>query len=247
MNQHPDVFSQVTSRASSQLAAFDTARPPTPLLATSTSETRQTRSGLTSRACSLANFMATVSLSPTPAPIAAMSSRRIPLTNNPNAANSPLRGSSTLAAFAKQKRSYATTQREEAYGQPPPMKKQALENGSHRLVRSPSKLPRSQLAVRSNATQPQARDRVVRPTATSRSVQDADAEKEVWKKHHMARFPKMVFYFESIPDDVRAKLIKRVTYLGAVCFYFLLLLSLLYDYILTCLSSFLASRTLLLH
>jgi hypothetical protein len=51
---------------------------------------------------------------------------------------------------------------------------------------------------------------------TSRAVQDVDTEKEVWKKHHRAKFPKMVFYFESIPDDIRAKLTKRVTYLGAV-------------------------------
>lgn len=37
----------------------------------------------------------------------------------------------------------------------------------------------------------------------------------MWKKHHRAKFPKMVFYFESIPDDIRARLTKRVTYLGA--------------------------------
>lgn len=169
--------------------------------------------------------MATVSLSPTPVPIAAMSSRRIPLTNNPNAANSPLRGTSTLAAFAKQqKRSYATVQREEPYGQPPPMKKQAVETMAQRSIRSPSKLPRSQLATRNTTTTTSTTTSTTRPTlrtskpiAGSRATQDVDTEKEVWKKHHMAKFPKMVFYFESIPDDVRAKLIKRVTYLGAVC------------------------------
>lgn len=163
--------------------------------------------------------MATVSLSPTPAPIAAMSSRRLPLTNNPNAANSPLRASNNLAALAKQKRSYATAQREEPYGQPPPMKKQALDASTTRSIRSPSKLPRAQqTGSRPNATRPQPRERLVRPVTTSRPAHDADTEKEVWKKHHMAKFPKMVFYFESIPDDVRAKIIKRVTYLGAVRF-----------------------------
>lgn len=149
-----------------------------------------------------------------------MSSRRVPLSNNPNVANSPLRGASALAAYAKQKRSHATTQREEPYGQPPPIKKQALDNGSARVIRSPSKLPRSQVGPRSAtaaATRPAVRDRQTnRPTAPSRPTQDADTEKEVWKRHHRAKFPKMVFYFESIPDDIRAKLIKRVTYLGAV-------------------------------
>ena len=147
-------------------------------------------------------------------------SRRVPLSNNPNVANSPLRGASALAAYAKQKRSHATVQREEPYGQPPPIKKQALDNGSARVIRSPSKLPRSQAGPRgatAAATRPAVRDRQTsRPAAPSRPNQDADTEKEVWKRHHRAKFPKMVFYFESIPDDIRAKLIKRVTYLGAV-------------------------------
>ncbi|OAA74289.1 Regulatory subunit Dfp1/Him1, central region [Akanthomyces lecanii RCEF 1005] len=146
-----------------------------------------------------------------------MASRRVPLSNNPNVANSPLRGASALAAYAKQKRSHATIQREEPYGQAPPAKKQALDNGSARVIRSPSKLPRSQTMSRGTAaaiTRPVVRDRQARPGSTSKP-HDAENEKEVWKRHHRAKFPKMVFYFESIPDDVRAKLIKRVAYLGA--------------------------------
>lgn len=145
-----------------------------------------------------------------------MSSRRGPLTNNPNVANSPLRGASTLAAYAKQKRSYATIQREETYGQPPPLKKQVLDNGSQRAVRSPTRPVRTQVLVQRGGTRPLAKDRPSRTVSTSRNNQDVDAEKEVWKKHHRAKFPKMVFYFESIPDDIRARLTKRVTYLGAV-------------------------------
>lgn len=159
-----------------------------------------------------------------------MSSRRLPLSSNPNVANSPLRGASAHSNLAKQKRSYATIQREEAYSQAPPVKKQALENGSQRAVRSPSKLPRSQnmsrgttttttstTATAASTTRPTARERLTKPVPVARIAHDADTEKEVWKKHHRAKFPKMVFHFESIPDDVRAKLIKRVTYLGAVC------------------------------
>ncbi|RFU81682.1 g1 s regulator [Trichoderma arundinaceum] len=154
---------------------------------------------------------------------AAMSSKRAPLASNPNAANSPLRAPSILAGYAKPKRSFATVQREEPYGQPPPVKKQALENGAQRAVRSPSKpltrapahivVPRNSSAV----PRPIIRERSTRTatTSTTRATQEVDTEKEVWKKHHRAKFPKMVFYFESIPDDIRAKLTKRVTYLGA--------------------------------
>ena len=151
-----------------------------------------------------------------------MSSRRVPLTSNPNVANSPLRGHAALAAYAKQKRSYANLQREEPYGQPPPMKKQALENGQ-RAVRSPVKAgsttastSRSNPLLQRTIPRPTLKDRVPRATTQSAARANDDTDKEVWKKHYGAKFPKMVFYFESIPDDVRAKLTKRVTYLGAV-------------------------------
>ncbi|KAL6866635.1 Dfp1/Him1, central region domain-containing protein [Trichoderma novae-zelandiae] len=152
-----------------------------------------------------------------------MSSKRAPLASNPNVANSPLRAPSLLAGFVKPKRPFATVQREEPYGQPPPVKKQALDHGAQRAVRSPSKpiarnpahivIPRNPSAV----PRPVVRERAAKATtaSTTRVLQDVDTEKEVWKKHHRAKFPKMVFYFESIPDDIRAKLTKRVTYLGA--------------------------------
>ncbi|CAH0056413.1 unnamed protein product [Clonostachys solani] len=167
--------------------------------------------------------MATVSLSPTPAPVAIMSSRRGPLTSIPHAANSPMRGAAAaIAAYSKQKRSHANLQREEAYGQPPPNKKQVLENGTHRAVRSPSKLPRSQTTTlpqrglsSTTTIRGTTRERG-RLSTTSRVVEnDPNEQKEVWKKHYRAKFPKMVFYFESVPDDIRAKLTKKVTYLGA--------------------------------
>lgn len=166
--------------------------------------------------------MATLSLSPTPFPttVMSLSSRRVPLTSNPNVANSPLRGPSTQgASYAKQKRSYATVQREELYGQPPPVKRQALDNGSNR-ARSPSKIarPQSQLVSQRGTTRPSARERNSRQLVSPKTSHDADAqrEREVWKKYHINRFPKMVFYFESIPDDIRAKLAKRVVFLQAV-------------------------------
>ncbi|ODA82288.1 hypothetical protein RJ55_00795 [Drechmeria coniospora] len=158
-----------------------------------------------------------------------MSSRRAPLTSNPNVVNSPLRAPSALAACAKQKRSYAHVQREESYGQPPPVKKQAVDNGSCRPLRSPAKATtttnssRTQVLAQRGAgnrtsTVTASRERVSRPpaaTQSARSGQEVDTEKDLWRKHYRAKFPKMVFYFESIPDDVRAKLTKRVTFFGA--------------------------------
>lgn len=158
--------------------------------------------------------MATISLSSTPTSISAMSARRGPLTNNPNVANSPLRGASALAGYAKQKRSYANIQREEMYAQPPPLKKQVLDNGSQRVARSPTRSTRAQVLVQRGVARPSTKERSSRSATSTR---DIDTEKEAWKRHHRAKFPKMVFYFESIPDDIRSRLTKRVTYLGAVC------------------------------
>ena len=84
--------------------------------------------------------MAAVSISPLPHSLSSMSSRRVPLSSNPNAANSPYRA--LAAAASKQKRSYATIQREESYGQPPPAKKQMLD--SQQTLRTPPRQPSTQ-------------------------------------------------------------------------------------------------------
>src|SRR3954465_14809026 len=81
--------------------------------------------------------MAAISLSPLPPTLSTMSGRRVPLSSNLNAVNSPFRA--VAAAAAKQKRSYANEQREESYGHPPPAKKQMVE--SHKSLRTP---PRQQ-------------------------------------------------------------------------------------------------------
>jgi regulatory subunit for Cdc7p protein kinase len=38
-----------------------------------------------------------------------------------------------------------------------------------------------------------------------------------WQKHYRKMFPSFVFYFESIPDDVKGKVYRQVGTLGAVC------------------------------
>ena len=143
-----------------------------------------------------------------------MSTRRLPLTSNPNVANSPLRG--TLAVHnSKRVRSHADVQREEAYGQPPPAKRQMIDIGAQAR---PSKSPSAQRSARA-ANQRQT-SRAAGTDRSSHSVYKL-SEKEIenirqWQTQTRARFPKMVFYFESVPDEQRVKLAKQVTHFGAV-------------------------------
>lgn len=157
-----------------------------------------------------------------------MSGKRVPLSSNPNAVNSPYR--TVAAAASKQKRSYATIQREEAYGQPPPAKKQMLED--YQTIRTP---PRQQLnqnllegrvfTRKSNASQQSAFERklVAVRERSQQTVTKADKTTEEnldtirqWQKHYRKIFPTFVFYFESISEEVRIKYTKQVVALGAV-------------------------------
>jgi regulatory subunit for Cdc7p protein kinase len=143
-----------------------------------------------------------------------MTSRRLPLANLPNAANSPFRD-----AGIKRARSHAGDQRELAYAQPP-AKKMILEADEdetrrHALLRKagqnpPTALQRKLEAVRDN-----------RPTSrAAEKAQKASQENleniRNWQRHYKKVFPQIVFYYESIPEDVRSKISRRVQTLGAV-------------------------------
>ncbi|KAI1416369.1 Dfp1/Him1, central region-domain-containing protein [Hypoxylon sp. FL1857] len=170
--------------------------------------------------------MAAVSLSPTKAPPSTMSGRRVPLSSNQNAANSPLRSSALLA---KHKRPSSQVHREEQYGQPPPAKKQIIESTSQRSLKSPSQQPRaskSQIPIqtrrngnsyesklakeRAGHHQQQQQAVSTNPGYTEQDVEDI----QVWQQHHRARFPKLVFYFEKVPNDAHKKLAKQIAALG---------------------------------
>ncbi|KAI0113063.1 Dfp1/Him1, central region-domain-containing protein [Daldinia grandis] len=170
--------------------------------------------------------MAAVSLSPTPVPRSVMSGRRVPLSTNQNVANSPLR-STTLG---KQKRTLAQIQREEQYGQPPPAKKQIVESGSQRLVSSQQqRASKSQIPIqiRRNANTYESKlareraghshhQRSQQPAPASLGYTEKDIEEiQIWQQHHRARFPKLVFYFEKVPNDAHKKLAKQIAALGA--------------------------------
>lgn len=141
-------------------------------------------------------------------------------------------------AAKQQKRSYNAVQRDDVLGQPP-AKKLVLDAAAatprDRLLKSPSqsRASRIQAGASSQLHQPQkrtisssyesklAKERAIRQqqaqnndqTDTQRKLEDL----RQWQRHHRMRFPNYVFYFESIPDDVRAKLVKQIVSLGAVC------------------------------
>lgn len=168
--------------------------------------------------------MAAVSLSPSPISsypsIMSTSARRVPLSSNPNVANSPVRNSSALAtAFSKQrhtKRAYASLQREEPYGQPPPAKKQLLNDGTEKVSRSPV---RQVKVVRRDPTRPPRDDKPSQEKVSKPSQQEEGrARMQQWKQVTRRNFPGYVFYFESVSNEQRAKVVKQLVHLGAVSY-----------------------------
>jgi regulatory subunit for Cdc7p protein kinase len=165
--------------------------------------------------------MAAVSLPPSVLPVSIMSTRRVPLTSNPNAANSPLRGAAA-ALDAKQRRSHATVQREEAYGQPPPAKRQMLDHTGSRTTRSP--VQHKAASVRNTGQRTALRvstaDKPSSKVASNVTLSEEEVESlRRWQSQFRARLPKMVFYFDSVPEDQRVRLSKQLTHLGAVSLY----------------------------
>lgn len=166
--------------------------------------------------------MATVSLSPSPISsypsIMSTSTRRIPLSSNQNAANSPARNSnSALAtAFSKQrhtKRAFASLQREEPYGQPPPAKKQLLNDGTEKVTRSPV---RQVKVVRRDPTRPHRDDKTSLEKAPKPSqLEEERARVQQWQQVTRRNFPGFVFYFESVSSEQSAKIVKQLVHLGA--------------------------------
>ncbi|KAM7224112.1 Dfp1/Him1, central region domain containing protein [Rhypophila decipiens] len=142
-------------------------------------------------------------------------SRRQPLSSNPNAANSPMRAGSALHGVKKH-RTHVEMLRDEPYGQPPPAKRQMVEHGVQRPVGSPVRQRTNRTIVHRDAS----RATTGAPEKASHAPTYKPTDKELynvrqWQAQTRARFPNYVFYFESIPDEQRSKLAKQVTQLGA--------------------------------
>jgi regulatory subunit for Cdc7p protein kinase len=170
--------------------------------------------------------MAAISLSPLPHTLSTMSGRRVPLSNNQNAANSPFRAVANAAAAAKQKRSYATIQREDSYGGQPPAKRQMLDAQLRTPPRQTQQSLEGRLFTRKSNAQPSAFERKcvaasqkpIQQTSTKVEKLDEKGLEKIaqWRKQQKQTFPNFVFYFESVSEDARLKLTKQLVNLGAV-------------------------------
>lgn len=150
-----------------------------------------------------------------------MSTRRAPLANVPNATNSPLR---TTGVVPSKRSRTGSAQLDIPYGQAPPKKQASDEQQQQQQQPGDSKL----FTRRSNNGQPSAFERRLyaarekeRPTA-ARPVRNERPSAETldsirqWQRHYRKAFPAFVFYFDSIPEDVRGKCSRQVYALGAV-------------------------------
>jgi regulatory subunit for Cdc7p protein kinase len=158
-----------------------------------------------------------------------MTSRRVPLASNPNAANSPCRP--RTAAVAKRSRYEAEKQEDLLDDHQPPTKRQAVD-----IVQSRPRTPTRRQAVhnpegrvphkKATNLQPAAFERKLYVTKDKQAQQRVERQEKAaaetlngikqWQKHYRRVFPEFVFYFESVPAEVRAKCSKQIRSLGAV-------------------------------
>ncbi|EAW06626.1 protein serine/threonine kinase activating protein nimO [Aspergillus clavatus NRRL 1] len=170
--------------------------------------------------------MAAVFVPPSPRISLNMSTRR-PLANVPNATNSPHR-----AGLVPAKRPRTTNAPIDIpYGQPP-LKKQVID-GLEQEARTPPRVKSSTITDsklftrRSNNAQPSAFERKLvaardkeRQTQLKGTRQEKPSAESIesirqWQRHYRKAFPSFVFYFDAIPEDVRAKCSRQVIALGA--------------------------------
>ncbi|KAJ5686376.1 hypothetical protein N7536_008995 [Penicillium majusculum] len=166
--------------------------------------------------------MATVFVPPSPRNSMAMATRR-PLANVPNATNSPHRAGLLPVKRAR------SNQMEIPYGQPPP-KKQVMENTEYetRTTTCQNTNTESKLfARRSNNGNPSAfekklvaarekeRQPLVKHVKAEKAPADTMDSIRQWQRHYRKAFPQFVFYFDSIPEDVRRRFSRQVIALGA--------------------------------
>lgn len=155
-----------------------------------------------------------------------MSSRRLPLANNPNAANSPYRH-----AGLKRARAPSHDAQDERLERSPPKKKQLVDQAptgrrrpqnvsledadakvfTERPANSQSSSFQRKLAAARNGRQ----------TAQKLSPEENDRHgKEMvrrWRRNYSLVFPNFVFYFESLPSELALQASREIAALGAVC------------------------------
>ncbi|KAJ4295385.1 Cdc7p-Dbf4p kinase complex regulatory subunit [Kalmusia sp. IMI 367209] len=144
-----------------------------------------------------------------------MANRRVPLANLHNATNSPMRAT---AIGGKRQRSHASEQRDLSYGQPPSKKLivEADDTDARRsgLVRRsgapPTALTKKLEAAREHKTIP----RSTRPARAPEVNQNIETIRN-WQRHYRKLFPQFVFWFESVPDDIKSRISRQAQILGS--------------------------------
>jgi regulatory subunit for Cdc7p protein kinase len=168
-------------------------------------------------------------------PLARMSTatRRAPLASIPNATNSPHRLLTTSGSKRSRAQANVSLQENE-----PPYKRQALEKTATERGPCPSTPTRQMPHIpgegrvferghgTSGSTAFQrklvaARDKnsglkVTKPIDPQPPPPNDDNIRQ-WQKHYRKIFPTFHFYFDGVPDDVKARFVRRIVSLGAVC------------------------------
>ena len=173
--------------------------------------------------------MAAVSLSPAPHNFVGMSSKRIPLGDVPNATNSPFRA--VAAAASKRSREQAEANENLLYDLQPRAKRQAFDNGRFDQPTPPRRQASQAMDDRvfdrrptnSHPTAFQKKLLAAREEKSKQRIEKQEKAANVqmdevrqWQKHYKKLFPSFVFYFESLPEDLRVNCSKHVKSLGAV-------------------------------
>lgn len=174
---------------------------------------------------------------PSPHALNAMTTRRAPLANVPNATNSPHRAVST-ATTATMKRTRPPGLPWDSAAAPPPLKKQVLDTADNvdarfsqrSLNQHQPQAGESKIFTRRTNTQPTAFEKKLAAVRdkpkqqqnalkVSRNIKYCPESVESvrqWQRHYRKVFPSYVFYFESIPEEVRKKYVRQIMSLGAV-------------------------------
>lgn len=174
--------------------------------------------------------MATLTRSPIPLKFENMTSRRVPLSNVPNAANSPARH----VAASKRSRDQTLAQENLSLDLLPKAKRQALDATQPRSRLSPLKqfqrVKESRLFSKATTrAQPTAFERRLLAAKEAQvphqqqkvqrqenEIHETLEEVRQWQRHYKKAFPAFVFYFEGLPEETRSKFSRTVRNLGAV-------------------------------
>ncbi|KAF1977443.1 hypothetical protein BU23DRAFT_550754 [Bimuria novae-zelandiae CBS 107.79] len=146
-----------------------------------------------------------------------MANRRVPLANLQNATNSPMRAT-TIGG--KRQRSHASEQRDLTYGQPPAKKlmvetddAEARRSGfARRSAAPPTALTKKLEAAREHKTAPKATRSYTRGPEVNASNLETIRN---WQRHYRKLFPQFVFWYESVPDDLKSKIVRQAQLLGS--------------------------------